>query len=86
MRLLLLLPLDDGEFKVGITRAHMEADAGKSSHPAGSDYSLVDLNRAGTPLLEIVSAEAPDECDRVRKPALAFRPIVISKGGIELVS
>lgn len=38
-----------------ITRAHLEADAGKSSHPAGTDYSLVDLNRAGTPLLEIVS-------------------------------
>ncbi len=41
--------------KVGITRAHLEADAGKSTHPAGQNYSLVDLNRAGTPLLEIVS-------------------------------
>jgi aspartyl-tRNA(Asn)/glutamyl-tRNA(Gln) amidotransferase subunit B len=40
---------------IGITRAHMEADAGKSTHPEGKDYSLVDLNRAGTPLLEIVS-------------------------------
>lgn len=40
---------------VGITRAHLEADAGKSTHPVGRDYSLVDLNRAGTPLLEIVS-------------------------------
>lgn len=46
----------DGEVKtIGITRAHLEADAGKSTHPAGTDYSLVDLNRAGTPLLEIVS-------------------------------
>lgn len=46
----------DGKPKtVNITRAHLEADAGKSSHPAGADYSLVDLNRAGTPLLEIVS-------------------------------
>lgn len=46
----------DGEKKtIGITRAHMEADAGKSTHPTGKDYSLVDLNRAGTPLLEIVS-------------------------------
>lgn len=42
-------------FRVGITRAHLEEDAGKSTHPAGADYSLVDLNRAGTPLLEIVS-------------------------------
>lgn len=40
---------------IGITRAHLEEDAGKSTHPAGKDYSLVDLNRAGTPLLEIVS-------------------------------
>ncbi len=38
-----------------VTRAHIESDAGKSTHPAGGDYSLVDLNRAGTPLLEIVS-------------------------------
>lgn len=41
---------------IGIHEAHLEADAGKSTHPAGKDYSLVDLNRAGTPLLEIVSA------------------------------
>jgi aspartyl-tRNA(Asn)/glutamyl-tRNA(Gln) amidotransferase subunit B len=46
----------NGEKKtIGITRAHIEADAGKSTHPEGKDYSLVDLNRAGTPLLEIVS-------------------------------
>ncbi len=46
----------DGQTKrVNITRAHLEADAGKSTHPEGKDYSLVDLNRAGTPLLEIVS-------------------------------
>ena len=49
-------PLDGGSYvTVRITRAHLEADAGKSTHPAGTDYSLVDLNRAGTPLLEIVS-------------------------------
>jgi aspartyl-tRNA(Asn)/glutamyl-tRNA(Gln) amidotransferase subunit B len=41
--------------RIGITRAHLEEDAGKSTHPTGGDYSLVDLNRAGTPLLEIVS-------------------------------
>lgn len=43
------------EVEVGITRAHLEADAGKLTHPTGANHSLVDLNRAGTPLLEIVS-------------------------------
>ena len=47
-------PLEDGStVKVRIHHAHMEEDAGKLTHHAG--YSLVDLNRAGTPLIEIVS-------------------------------
>ncbi len=47
-------PLEDGtEVRVRIHHAHMEEDAGKLTH--FSDYSLVDLNRAGTPLIEIVS-------------------------------
>ena len=49
--------------RIGITRIHMEEDAGKSQHMAG--FSLVDLNRAGTPLIEIVSE--PD----FRSPAQA---------------
>jgi aspartyl-tRNA(Asn)/glutamyl-tRNA(Gln) amidotransferase subunit B len=50
------IPMDDGSFfQVRITRAHLEEDAGKNTHPEGADYSLVDLNRSGTPLLEIVS-------------------------------
>ena len=48
-------PLAGRTVTVGITRAHLEEDAGKLTHPEGSDNSLVDLNRAGTPLLEIVS-------------------------------
>ncbi len=47
--------VDSQSKTIGVTRAHLEEDAGKSTHPAGKDYSLVDLNRAGTPLLEIVS-------------------------------
>lgn len=48
--------LDNGEKKrVGITRAHLEEDAGKSLHDAIPHMSGIDLNRAGTPLLEIVS-------------------------------
>lgn len=49
------VPVDGELVRIGITRAHMEADAGKLTHPDGADYSLVDYNRAGTPLLEIVS-------------------------------
>jgi aspartyl-tRNA(Asn)/glutamyl-tRNA(Gln) amidotransferase subunit B len=51
----IVIDVDGRQKTVGITRAHMEEDAGKSTHPAGKQYSLVDLNRAGTPLLEIVS-------------------------------
>lgn len=49
------IDVDGEKKKIGIVRAHLEEDAGKTTHPAGADYSLVDLNRAGTPLLEIVS-------------------------------
>ncbi len=46
----------DGDKKtINITRAHLEEDAGKSIHDAYPDKSVIDLNRAGTPLLEIVS-------------------------------
>jgi aspartyl-tRNA(Asn)/glutamyl-tRNA(Gln) amidotransferase subunit B len=50
------IPLEDGAYKrVGITRAHLEEDAGKSLHEDFSGMSGIDLNRAGTALLEIVS-------------------------------
>jgi len=44
----------DGPVRIGIERAHLEEDSGKSSHEAGGRVSWVDLNRAGVPLLEIV--------------------------------
>lgn len=46
----------DGQWKkIGIERAHLEEDAAKSHHPSDGDYTLIDYNRAGSPLLEIVS-------------------------------
>jgi aspartyl-tRNA(Asn)/glutamyl-tRNA(Gln) amidotransferase subunit B len=61
--------LDDGVEKiVGITRAHLEEDAGKSLHEGLPNSSGIDLNRAGTPLLEIVSE--PDM--RSAKEAVAY--------------
>jgi aspartyl-tRNA(Asn)/glutamyl-tRNA(Gln) amidotransferase subunit B len=52
----LTVALPDGrERSVGITRAHLEEDAGKSLHEAYPGQTGIDLNRAGTPLLEVVS-------------------------------
>lgn len=63
------ITLEDGTIKrVGITRAHLEEDAGKSLHEDFSGMSGIDLNRAGTPLLEIVSE--PDM--RSAKEAVAY--------------
>jgi aspartyl-tRNA(Asn)/glutamyl-tRNA(Gln) amidotransferase subunit B len=65
----LTITLEDGSEKViGITRAHMEEDAGKSLHEDFHGMSGIDLNRAGTPLLEIVSE--PDL--RSAKEAVAY--------------
>ena len=47
--------LDGATKKINITRAHLEEDAGKSIHDEYDGFSAIDLNRAGTPLLEIVS-------------------------------
>ncbi|MDX9688038.1 Asp-tRNA(Asn)/Glu-tRNA(Gln) amidotransferase subunit GatB [Halopseudomonas formosensis] len=63
------ITLDDGTVKrVGVTRAHLEEDAGKSLHEDFQGMSGIDLNRAGTPLLEIVSE--PDM--RSAKEAVAY--------------
>jgi aspartyl-tRNA(Asn)/glutamyl-tRNA(Gln) amidotransferase subunit B len=69
-----VIPTADGDEVVGITRAHLEEDAAKTVHAGGAtgrsvgaDYSLVDFNRGGTPLLEIVSdpdIRSADEADR----------------------
>ncbi len=64
-----LIELDDGEtMRVGVTRAHLEEDAGKSLHEGFQGVTGIDLNRAGTPLLEIVSE--PDL--RSAKQAVAY--------------
>jgi aspartyl-tRNA(Asn)/glutamyl-tRNA(Gln) amidotransferase subunit B len=65
----LKIMLEDGSVKtVGITRAHLEEDAGKSLHEGLANATGIDLNRAGTPLLEIVSE--PDM--RSAKEAIAY--------------
>ncbi|MGO9990418.1 MAG: Asp-tRNA(Asn)/Glu-tRNA(Gln) amidotransferase subunit GatB [Steroidobacteraceae bacterium] len=65
----LAIMLDDGTVKtIDVTRAHLEEDAGKSLHEGLANASGIDLNRAGTPLLEIVSE--PDM--RSAKEAVAY--------------
>ena len=51
----IMVPVEGGEKRIGITRIHMEEDAGKSIHDVDPFNTLVDLNRAGVPLVEIVS-------------------------------
>ena len=61
---------EDGEKKIGITRIHIEDDAGKLDHDNFGGGALVDLNRAGVPLIEIVSEpdfRSPEEVDAYLK-------------------
>jgi len=58
------IPVDNRINRIGITRVHMEEDAGKLIHDENKPFSYVDFNRTGTPLLEIVSdpdISSPDE-------------------------
>jgi aspartyl-tRNA(Asn)/glutamyl-tRNA(Gln) amidotransferase subunit B len=74
------VPLDDGTtFRVEIERAHMEEDTGKSLHVGGAtgrihgaEYSLLDYNRAGVPLIEIVTKMIPGTAERAPEVARAY--------------
>jgi aspartyl-tRNA(Asn)/glutamyl-tRNA(Gln) amidotransferase subunit B len=84
----LLIQDDDGNDKrIGITRAHLEEDAGKSIHEGLEQYSGIDLNRAGTPLLEIVSEpdlrSAREAVAYMRKIHSIVRYLGISDGNMQ---
>jgi len=69
--------LEDGSTKnVNLIRIHIEEDAGKNIHSNYSNESFVDLNRAGTPLLEIVSYPDLSTSDEVRRYLKTLRSIV----------
>ena len=77
----------EGEVRrVGITRVHLEEDTGKSLHVGatgrihGADYSLVDYNRAGIPLVEIVSEPDLRSADEARAYAEELRAVLLALG------
>ena len=79
---------DEGnEKRIGITRAHLEEDAGKSVHEGFGRSSGIDLNRAGTPLLEIVSEpdmrSAKEAVDYMRRIHTIVRYLGISDGNMQ---
>jgi aspartyl-tRNA(Asn)/glutamyl-tRNA(Gln) amidotransferase subunit B len=78
---------DGNDKRIGITRAHLEEDAGKSIHEGLDTSSGIDLNRAGTPLLEIVSepelSSAKEAVAYMRKIHTIVRYLEISDGNMQ---
>jgi aspartyl-tRNA(Asn)/glutamyl-tRNA(Gln) amidotransferase subunit B len=80
------VPLDGELRRVGITRVHMEEDTGKTLHMGATgrihdaDYSLVDYNRAGIPLVEIVSEPDMRSAEEARAYAEELRAVLLALG------
>jgi aspartyl-tRNA(Asn)/glutamyl-tRNA(Gln) amidotransferase subunit B len=82
------IELEDGATRrIGITRAHLEEDAGKSLHESFQGMTGIDLNRAGTPLLEIVSepelSSAKEAVAYMKKIHTLVRYLGISDGNMQ---
>jgi aspartyl-tRNA(Asn)/glutamyl-tRNA(Gln) amidotransferase subunit B len=81
------IEVNDSKRKIGITRMHMEEDAGKLIHDERKPVSYVDLNRTGTPLLEIVSEpdlRSPEEAAAyLRKIHAILRYLDICDGNMQ---
>ncbi len=77
------IDLEGGRKRIGITRIHMEEDAGKLLHgegPEDSGYSFVDLNRTGVPLIEIVSEPDMRTAEEAQAYLKALRDIIVYLG------
>ncbi len=79
--------LEIGGRKIGITRIHLEEDTGSLLHPENTDYSLVNLNRAGVPLMELVTEPDISSGIEARKFAeelqLIFKYLGVSDADME---
>lgn len=72
--------VDGEEMTVPLTRIHMEQDAGKSSHEGDDPYSRIDLNRAGTPLIEIVTEPALQTPEQAAEFFRELRSVLVAIG------
>ena len=82
-----LLPTANGDRVIGIIRAHLEEDAAKTVHVGGrtgrirgADHSLVDFNRGGTPLVEIVTAPDIRSADEAKRFLQLLRQTIVELG------
>jgi aspartyl-tRNA(Asn)/glutamyl-tRNA(Gln) amidotransferase subunit B len=82
-----LLPTPEGDLRVGIVRAHLEEDAAKSVHVGGQGgriggaaHSLVDFNRGGTPLVEIVTRPDLRSADDAKRFLQLLRQTIVELG------
>ena len=83
----MIVPMPEGNLEVGIVRAHLEEDAAKTVHMGGqtgriggAEYSLVDYNRGGTPLLEIVTAPDIRSAEEAKRFLQLLRQTVVELG------
>jgi aspartyl-tRNA(Asn)/glutamyl-tRNA(Gln) amidotransferase subunit B len=83
----MIVPAEDGARAVGIVRAHLEEDAAKTVHVGGragrsqgADYSLVDFNRCGTPLVEIVTRPDIRSADDAKRFLQLLRQTIVELG------
>jgi aspartyl-tRNA(Asn)/glutamyl-tRNA(Gln) amidotransferase subunit B len=83
----MLVPMPEGELSVGIVRAHLEEDAAKTIHVGGrsgriggAEYSMVDYNRGGTPLVEVVTAPDIRSAEEAKRFLLLLRQTIVELG------
>src|SRR4030095_13473004 len=77
------IKIDGGRKKIGITRVHLEEDAGKSVHdgfPDSSEKTAIDLNRTGVPLIEIVSEPDIASADEAYEYLTLLKEIILYTG------
>jgi aspartyl-tRNA(Asn)/glutamyl-tRNA(Gln) amidotransferase subunit B len=82
-----LVPTADGDHEIGIVRAHLEEDAAKTTHVGGrtgriggADYSLIDFNRGGTPLVEVVTGPDIHSSEEARRFLQLLRQTIVELG------